>query len=178
MNSKPGLPAIRVSKRGRVNEGRPSKLTEDKIVAAAVVFDLGGTNADAARALQVDEQTIAVWLDTRPEFSAVQKNKDHADAEIVQSLFQRAKGYIAPDGTHIPGHPTAQIFWLKNRQRDKWRDRVEADLGSANAGSNAPQNDPEANMNAIIARATEFKTLRPQIIAWVRELLGKLEALR
>ena len=26
---------------------------------------------------------------------------------------------------HIPGDVTAQIFWLKNRRRQQWRDKVE-----------------------------------------------------
>ena len=26
---------------------------------------------------------------------------------------------------HIPADTTAQIFWLKNRKKDRWRDKVE-----------------------------------------------------
>ena len=28
---------------------------------------------------------------------------------------------------HIPGDATAQIFWLKNRKPNNWKDRVETD---------------------------------------------------
>ena len=28
---------------------------------------------------------------------------------------------------HYPPDPTAAIFWLKNRQPDTWRDKVEVD---------------------------------------------------
>ena len=34
---------------------------------------------------------------------------------------------ITPTIKHYPPDTTAGIFWLKNRQRDKWRDKPEAD---------------------------------------------------
>ncbi len=62
-----------------------------------------------------------------------------ADATVAEKLFKRATGYehlavkisANPNGDeHVteyveryPPDTTACIFWLKNRQRDKWRDR-------------------------------------------------------
>ena len=60
-----------------------------------------------------------------------------ADAEIAESLFNRARGYVAPDldikmyegqiietpyMKHYPPDATSMIFWLKNRQPKIWRD--------------------------------------------------------
>ena len=28
---------------------------------------------------------------------------------------------------HVPGDTTAQIFWLKNRRKQQWRDKVEVE---------------------------------------------------
>lgn len=76
-----------------------------------------------------------------PNFSnALKKGKEVADYEVENALFKRAIGYtkeikeqkIDKDGyvhdlvkeVHIPGDTTAQIYWLKNRKPDKWRDKV------------------------------------------------------
>lgn len=65
-----------------------------------------------------------------------------ADAVIAQKLFHRAKGYehpedkifndsgkplVVPTVKHYPPDTTAAIFWLKNRQPKKWRDKQEID---------------------------------------------------
>lgn len=59
---------------------------------------------------------------------------------MEQSLFRRAMGYTHPatkffqaGGSilredyveHYPPDATSMIFWLKNRQPDKWRDKRE-----------------------------------------------------
>lgn len=76
-----------------------------------------------------------------PNFSnALKKGKEVVDMEVENALLKRALGYtvrineqkVDKDGcvhdlvkdVHIPGDTTAQIFWLKNRKPDKWRDKV------------------------------------------------------
>lgn len=74
-------------------------------------------------------------------FEALKINKDMADMEVENALYKRALGYtitltedkLDRDGcvhtlkkdVHIPADTTAQIFWLKNRQKEKWRDKIE-----------------------------------------------------
>jgi hypothetical protein len=65
--------------------------------------------------------------------------KDEADERVERTLYQRAVGYqrdavkifmpagamepvYAPFREEVQGDVTAQIFWLKNRRRDEWRD--------------------------------------------------------
>jgi hypothetical protein len=111
---------------------------------------LGATDVQLADFFEVCETTINAWKKNKIEFSeALKKGKSIADAEVVMKLYKRANGYkydeisyekilldvddkenikteaykkkiiikeVAPD-------VTAQIFWLKNRQKDKWKDR-------------------------------------------------------
>jgi hypothetical protein len=66
---------------------------------------------------------------------------------VASKLFHRAIGYehpedkifnnngeemVVPTIKHYPPDTTAAIFWLKNRQPDKWRDRQEIDNNIGN----------------------------------------------
>lgn len=102
---------------------------------------LGATDKDMAEFFEVDESTINNWKLAHPEFlESIKKGKQLADATVADRLFKRATGYeheevdvkmymgniIKTDLTkHYPPDTTAAIFWLKNRQKDKWRDRQE-----------------------------------------------------
>lgn len=70
---------------------------------------------------------------------ALKKGKEIVDIQVENALLKRALGYeydeqriekSDKDGTkiiqtvkHVPGDVTAQIYWLKNRRSDKWRDK-------------------------------------------------------
>jgi hypothetical protein len=71
---------------------------------------------------------------------SLKRGKDEVDALVEQSLFRRAMGYTHPATKffqaggmilkehyveHYPPDATSMIFWLKNRQPDKWRDKRE-----------------------------------------------------
>ena len=103
---------------------------------------LGATNADLARAFGVTEKTIKIWQKSHPAFgAALRRGKFIADAKVAKSLYQRALGYeheavkifCNKDGEvtevpyieRYPPDTTACIFWLKNRRKDLWRDRME-----------------------------------------------------
>lgn len=85
----------------------------DKVQALAAQ---GLTNEQIALCLEIAESTFYKWKDEKSEFSeAVKSGKAKGIGTITNSLFQSAKG----------GNITAQIFYLKNRQPDEWRDRRE-----------------------------------------------------
>lgn len=113
---------------------------------------LGATDAELADFFEVVESTINLWKLEHPKFSeSIKRGKLQADAEIASSLFHRAKGYshkavkifpmggekedeegnkvkgplLVPYVEHYPPDTTAAIFWLKNRQPKKWRDKME-----------------------------------------------------
>lgn len=110
-----------------------------EIIAEAKELGLAGaTDFQAAEALGVTVMTIHRWKVRDPEFAAALRiGKDIADGLVEATLYQKARGYsfrsekiFHHEGEitrvetieHVPPSDTALIFWLKNRQRDKWRD--------------------------------------------------------
>lgn len=128
--------------------GRPTDYRPEYVELGYKFALLGATDADLAKMFDVAESTINLWKLKHPEFSeSVNKGKATADAEVAASLFHRAKGYshdavkivadaklgiehIVPYREHYPPDTAAAIFWLKNRQKDKWRDKIEHTGGS------------------------------------------------
>jgi hypothetical protein len=86
---------------------------------------LGATDKDMADAFDVSEVTLNAWKQSHPEFlKSLKEGKLLADARVSTALYTRATGYEKND-KHYPPDTTACIFWLKNRQPDKWRDKTE-----------------------------------------------------
>jgi hypothetical protein len=128
--------------------GRPKKYDPSKNELVYKFCLLGATDAQIADMLGVDEATVNRWKVSEPEFcKSLKRGKEEADATVAQSLYQRAKGYVAPDiitathqgqitdikevEKHYPPDTTAAIFWLKNRQPKQWRDKQELDISGA-----------------------------------------------
>lgn len=105
---------------------------------------LGATNEWLGRFFDVSEQTIITWCKTHPEFGeAVREGRDHADAQVAQSLYQRAIGYTwrgekifnnngeivrADVVEHVPPDVNAARLWLFNRQPKLWREKMEVQV--------------------------------------------------
>lgn len=121
-----------------MTNGRPTKFKKEMLREVTNYCLLGATDEDLAKFLDVDVSTISSWKNSRPEFlEAIKEGKEIADANVGKSLYQRATGYSHPDvhisnyqgdititdiTKHYPPDATSAIFWLKNRQKDKWRD--------------------------------------------------------
>jgi len=102
---------------------------------------LGAKDEEIANVLGISLRTLARWKDAQPQFGdALKRGKDTADATVAHALYRRAIGYDHPDvdikvvageivqteyTKRYPPEVVAGIFWLKNRQREKWRDKVE-----------------------------------------------------
>lgn len=128
--------------------GRPSSYNEETAATicrhAYKLSLLGSTDKQVADFFDVSEQTLNTWKNVHPEFlESLNKGKDEADARVAQSLYRRALGYkhkavkmFNHQGEivqkeyieHYPPDTTAGIFWLKNRQSGKWRDKTETDI--------------------------------------------------
>jgi hypothetical protein len=106
---------------------------------------LGATDKELADFFNVCEDTIYEWKKKHEAFSeAIKSGKELADAEIATKLYYRAKGYdckatkfathegVITDSVdyveHYPPDTTAAIFWLKNRQPKKWRDKQDHEI--------------------------------------------------
>lgn len=123
---------------------RPTKYKAEFSELAYNYCLLGADDSDLARFFEVAESTINKWKLDHSQFSeSIKKGKDQADAEVAARLHKRALGYeheevelkvIGKDIIHVPlvkHYPpdtTAAIFWLKNRQKGKWRDKTETEL--------------------------------------------------
>lgn len=130
--------------------GRPSKYKPDYAEQAIKLCMLGMTDAEMASFFEVSESTLNLWKEVHPEFSeSIKKGKEAADADVASRLYHRAMGYDHPEDDirvvsgeivitqtikHYPPDTTAGIFWLKNRQRDKWRDKVETEVTGKDGG--------------------------------------------
>jgi len=117
---------------------RPTKYKSEYTEEAKKLCFLGATDDDLANFFGVSDTTINAWKKKHPEFLASLKGaKKEADAKVVKSLYQRATGYDHEDThfasyegdiiseqyiKHWPPDVTACIFWLKNRQPERWRD--------------------------------------------------------
>lgn len=100
----------------------------------------GLTDEQIAHNMGCAYSTLREWKDKYPALSAaLKKGKEVVDIEVENALLKRAMGYdyieerveVNGDGKrkvtqttkHVPGDTTAQIFWLKNRRTDRWRDK-------------------------------------------------------
>lgn len=125
--------------------GQPSKYKEEYNDQAYKICLLhGATDKELADFFEVCEDTINNWKKAHPKFfMSVKAGKEIADAKVSESLYNRALGYshedthisnyqgditITPITKHYPPDATSAIFWLKNRQKDKWRDKSEQDI--------------------------------------------------
>ena len=62
---------------------------------------LGLTNKEIAEFLEIDEATLYRWKEKFPKFSeALQKGKEKADVEIIDTLRRRAKGFAYDEVTY------------------------------------------------------------------------------
>lgn len=124
--------------------GRPSqfnKKIQDRIKALALK---GFTDKEICKAIDVPERTFNNWKKKYHDFWQSLKDwKAEADAKVERSLYERAQGYSHPEDKifcnngeiivqptikHYPPDPTSMIFWLKNRQPEKWRDKQEMNI--------------------------------------------------
>jgi hypothetical protein len=99
-------------------------------------------DAQIAKNMGISEATLYRYKANHPEIKeALRKGKEVVDIEVENAMLKRALGYTVriveqkidkfgdvhdcERDVHIPGDVTAQIFWLKNRRRQQWRDKVE-----------------------------------------------------
>jgi len=132
--------------------GRPTKYNKEHYPRMAYkAARLGATNGDLAELFGVAISTVQKWGNEWPEFSAaIKEAKQDMNESVERSLLERAMGYkhkedkifnnngepmIVETMKHYPPDSTAMIFWLKNRDPERWRDKREADESEDLAGA-------------------------------------------
>lgn len=122
---------------------------------------LGLTDLEIAGVVRVSEQCFHQWKAKHPELrQALDDGRDDADATVVDSLHQRAKGmtirqtkvFVNPSTgavdkvdykVTLPPDVRAQEIWLRNRRRSRWGNRGDdAEPGTTiNIIGGLPQDD-------------------------------------
>lgn len=143
---------------------RPTDYREEYAEQAYNYCLLGATNDELATFFDVHVSTIYQWKLDHEEFSdALKRGKEMADARVAKALFSRATGYShedvdikmyegeiieTPTVKHYPPDATSMIFWLKNRQPEKWREKrevVEVDADDGEITINVRRVGKDAN---------------------------------
>lgn len=106
----------------------------------------GLTDEQIAHNMGIGTTTFKEWNKKFPSFtSALKKGKAPVDLAVENALYKSAIGFTKTlrkpakvrlkDGSekieyvdeefYYPPNTTAQIYWLKNRRRDRWKDKPE-----------------------------------------------------
>ena len=117
----------------------------------------GLTDKQIAENMGVAERTFTDWKKKFSAISAVlKKGKEVIDRQVENALLKRALGYECVETTkeltdlgltvtkqvtkQVAPDTTAQIFWLKNRKPQEWRDKKETEV-NGNLNVNNPFSD-------------------------------------
>lgn len=145
------------------NRGRRGKyedwLTEDGLLKVQGWARDGLSNEQIAHNIGINKDTLYEWQKRFSDFSdALKKGKEVVDREVENAMLKRALGYEYDEVTQEPvtdkdtgitemrvtkrvtkqivPDVTAQIFWLKNRKPDEFRDKRDVELsGHVDLGS-------------------------------------------
>lgn len=102
----------------------------------------GLTDIQIAKKIGISKQTFYDWQKRYPDFSdSLKKGKEIVDRQVENALLKKALGYSYKECTEITDaegkvsiktitkyvipDTAAQIFWLKNRKPNEWREKQE-----------------------------------------------------
>jgi hypothetical protein len=116
---------------------------------------LGATDSEIADFFGVSVRTIQRWKLQHEEFChSIKIGKVTADDRVERSLYEKATGFVYEEEQAFkvrdaggserletirvermaPPDTTAMIFWLKNRRKDEWRDRITNEHSGVDGG--------------------------------------------
>lgn len=121
-------------------------LTPDGLLKLEAWARDGLTDEQIAKNIDITPSTLYEWKKKHSEISeALKKGKEVVDIQVENALLKRALGYSYDEATQelcenaqtgktelkvtkkvtkeVVPDTTAQIFWLKNRRPDRWRDK-------------------------------------------------------
>lgn len=76
----------------------------------------GMSEQEIARSLNISQSTLYRWKTEHPELAeALRQGREAVDYQVESALLHTA----------LNGNTTAQLFWLRNRRPDKWKDKPE-----------------------------------------------------
>ena len=82
----------------------------------------GLTDEQIAKKIGISRKTLNDWKNNYSDIcDTLKKGKEVVDYQVENALLNSA----------LDGNTTAQIFWLKNRRPDKWRDKQKEEADTA-----------------------------------------------
>jgi len=144
-----------IKKRGKKKVGRKPLytewITEEGLALVNMWAEDGLIGKQIARNMGINHTTLYDWMNKFPELAEViRRGRKVMDEQVENSLLKRAMGYqyeedvLEPDEdgnlvvvkrvrkTEAP-NTAAQIFWMKNRRPEEWRDKV--DIANEHSGT-------------------------------------------
>ena len=126
--------------KGKINKW----LEKDKLILLEGWARDGLTDEQIAKNIGINRTTLYDWKKKEVNIAdALKKGKEVIDFEVENALLKKALGYtitlnkqkVTKDGdvvditeeVYVPPDTTAQIFWLKNRKPNNWKDKIETD---------------------------------------------------
>lgn len=105
----------------------------------------GLTDEQIARNIGISRETLNQWKNKFSDISdTLKRGKEIVDRQVENALLKRALGYDYEEVSekyeggaltekkvtkkHVIPDTTAQIFWLKNRKPDEWRDKQNVEI--------------------------------------------------
>ena len=101
----------------------------------------GLSDEQIAKNMGITRQTLYKWRKSHKSIDqAMRIGKEVADRQVENAMFKSALGHsyredvVTNDGRVVTlekyskPNVTAQIFWLKNRKPDSWRDKTEQEI--------------------------------------------------
>lgn len=91
-------------------------LENDKLILLEGWSRDGLTQEQIAHNMGIGLTTLKEWRKKAPTIeSTLKKGREVVDFEVENALLKNA----------LEGNVTAQIFWLKNRKKNEWREKIE-----------------------------------------------------
>lgn len=134
-------------------------LTEEGLLKIEGWARDGLTDKQVAYNMNIAESTLHEWKKKYSVLSeSLKRGKEVVDRQVENALLKRALGYefkettqeLTEDGMRVTKvitkqqapDTTAQIFWLKNRKPQEWRDKKETEVSG-----NMTVSNPFANLS-------------------------------
>ena len=114
--------------------------TEESLAILSGWARKGLTDNEIAKNIGISRKTLSVWKGKNILIrNTLKNNKEIADLIVENALFKSATGYdydediilngkVVTITRHVPASNTAQIFWLKNRLPDRWREKQDINV--------------------------------------------------
>lgn len=94
-------------------------LEPDKLILIEGWARDGLTQEQIAHNMGIGLTTLKEWRQKQPTIETfLKRGKEVVDFEVENALYKSA----------MEGNVTAQIFWLKNRRKDKWREKQDVSI--------------------------------------------------